>query len=112
MAFLYSLTCLSIIFFSPYAIPKLKCASALLGFKSSTFLYCRISLSNKPFLPYETPKFSFNFGVSYGKKGLLDNKNLQYRKVLDLNPNSAEAHFNLGIAYNAGQNRKNDHRKV
>ena len=23
----------------------------------------------------------------------------QYKKVLDLNPNSAEAHFNLGIAY-------------
>ena len=38
-------------------------------------------------------------GVSYGKKGLLDNEILQYRKVLDLNPNSAEAHFNLGIAY-------------
>ena len=29
----------------------------------------------------------------------MDNEILQYRKVLDLNPNSAEAHFNLGIAY-------------
>ena len=33
------------------------------------------------------------------KKGLLDSEILQYEKVLDLNPNSAEAHFNLGIAY-------------
>ena len=40
-----------------------------------------------------------NLGVLFAGNNQLDDAEQEYRKVLELNPNLVEAHYNLGVFY-------------
>lgn len=60
--------------------------------------FSEIARQNK-LLSKETAKMHYNLGVFYTKNKEYDRAAMEFKKVIDIDPNDAYAHFNLGYIY-------------
>lgn len=69
-------------------------------FGSNKLRECETRAGKEP----DNPEVQFELGTEYERRGLYLQAIEAFEKTLQLNPRSAEAHFNLGVLYETADN--------